>query len=63
MDDEQLWSIYFAGVASIRMHPRNDYNALIHREALKDTIRFAATVADEMLNEHHKRFPVETGET
>lgn len=60
MDDEQIWSIYFAGVCSMQYHPRNNINYRDEREFL--AITWAANAADAMLAEHHKRWPVEKEE-
>lgn len=57
MDEENIWAIYFAGIASIRFHPRNDNN--VNAKAI---VTWAAEVADAMLSEHHKRWPVEKEE-
>lgn len=49
MDNENIWAIYFAGVAAFKFHPRNEHE--------KDRITTAAKIADEMLIEHRRRFP------
>lgn len=59
MDDEQTWSIYFAGICSMQFHPRNQTQGVT-----PDTlVTWAAKIADAMLQEHHDRWPVEKGET
>ncbi len=52
MDPEQEWKIYFAGIAAIRMHPRNDENGTTIEQ-----VRFAANAADLMLEERRTRWP------
>lgn len=54
MDDEKWWAIYFAGIASLQFHPRNPATHFNER------IKMAADIADRMLLEHAKRWPVET---
>lgn len=51
MDEETAWTIYFAGIASLRFHPSNH---LVKPEA---AVEYAAKVADLMLSEHRERFP------
>ncbi len=50
MDEKQEWIIYFAGIAAIRFHPRNDENG-----TTTEQIKFAAHAADLMLEERRKR--------
>lgn len=52
MEDEKLWTIYFAQVAGIRMHPANDKNSVV-----KDQLRNAAACANYMLELHKERWP------
>lgn len=55
MSDEQVWCMYFAGVAAFRFHPRNTEVGDGESDLLN--IRFAAAVADHMLRAHRERFP------
>ncbi len=45
-----VWDVYFAGIASIRFHPKND-----HHHPPESEIEFAATIADLMMIERRKR--------
>ncbi len=51
MDEKTAWDIYFAGIASIRFHPRNDNGHRAYEE-----VEYAATVADLMMIERKKRW-------
>jgi len=53
MLDEQYWAIYFAGIAAIRFHPKDDTNNRDDAER----VAHAAQIADLMLDEHKRRFP------
>lgn len=53
MTDEQIWAIYFAGLGAMRFHPKNDTDGLMPAQR----IRFAASMADAMLQQHRERFP------
>ncbi len=53
MDDKTAWDVYFAGVCSIRFHPKNDMEG----NADADEIEYAAQIADTMLKERKKRWP------
>lgn len=57
MTNEKLWSMYFVGICSIRFHPKND---ALQEGSDTNVVHYAATIADKMLDEHHKRWPVET---
>lgn len=46
MDDKQVWDLFFAGVVSIRCHPRNLENDWTKANA---EIEFAARIADRMM--------------
>lgn len=52
-ESERLFTIYFAGIAAMRFHPKNDGNA-----NEKEKCQYAAKIADLMVAEHHKRFPL-----
>lgn len=56
MDQAAIWAIYFAGVASLKFHPRNVMLPLENMTAEKSAIRNAAAIADLMLDEHNRRF-------
>lgn len=63
MDKDIAWAMYFAGVAALRFHPRN-YNPDQHLippegqgNALRRELALAATIADQMLEYHNRRFP------
>lgn len=46
MDELTAWDIYFAGIASIRFHPKNELPTE-HDQLLE--LDFAARMADDML--------------
>lgn len=52
MDDKFVWDLYFASIASLRFHPRNDGNNTPSQD-----VAFAARVADMMLEERNNRWP------
>lgn len=52
MLDEQYWAIYFAGIAAIRFHPKDDHPRLTDKERVSR----AAEIADMMLDEQKRRF-------
>ena len=56
MDDEKYWAVYFAGICALQFHPRNPATHFAER------IRMSADIADRMLAEHMKRWPIETEE-
>ena len=51
MTDFEFWELAFCGIASIRLHPRNDENGTARQE-----VEFAASVADLMLEERRERW-------
>lgn len=56
MNDEYWWAVYFAGICAMQHHPKN--NAQTDRSC----ISWCANQADHMLEEHHRRWPIETEE-
>lgn len=48
MDLQTAWAMYFAGIVAFQYHPRNNPEARM-------PITECARVADEMMEEHHKR--------
>lgn len=57
MNDETIWAIYFANLCGIHFHPKNEV------PAPRTLIKVCAELADHMMEQHHKRWPVETEET
>ncbi len=51
MDEKTAWDVYFAGICSIRFHPKNDDNHPAESE-----VAYAATVADLMMRQRKKRW-------
>lgn len=57
MDEEQkIWAIYFAGIASLRFHPRNIMLPLGDFKAEESALVYSAFIADLMLALHKERF-------
>lgn len=55
MDEETTWAIYFAGIASLKFHPRN---VMVPGEVFEDSaLAHSAHVADKMLKLHKERYP------
>lgn len=52
MDLRSIWDIYFAGICSIRFHPRNDANV----SSPAKEVEWAADIADLMVLERSKRW-------
>jgi len=48
MDQEAIWAMYYAGIVSIKHHPKNEH--------IKVNLTTCAAIADEMMKEHLKRF-------
>lgn len=59
MNNEDRWSIYFAGILALRFHPANDKNGAAGINA-DIQVATAAQLADIAMIEHQKRWPVET---
>lgn len=55
MNEETVWAIYFAGIASLKFHPRNQEN--IVKTGFPAQLIEAALIADRMLDLHKERFP------
>lgn len=55
MDNEQLWSIYFAGICAMQFHPRNTHN--VNTDGLHATLARCEMVANAMLETHRDRWP------
>ncbi len=57
MDEKTAWDIYFAGIASIRFHPKNVPPGETLDEDELNELDLAANVANEMLSIRRKRWP------
>lgn len=52
MDEKTAWDMYFAGIASIRFHPRNDKPD----DTIAEKVENAAKIADHMVIQRRKRW-------
>lgn len=52
MNEEHVWMLYFATIAGMRFHPKNDETGA----SIDAKLYYAANIADEMMIQHRRRF-------